>query len=110
MNSLLLRKPWHFLKSLLLGAFPASVYYGFPGKKLHIYGITGTDGKTTSSTMLYHVLKTAGYKVALISTVAAFIGDEAIDTGFHTTSPEPWKIHKLLKRCVDEGVEHVVLE
>lgn len=105
-----LQKYWHLLKSLLFGALPASLYYGFPGKKLHIYGITGTDGKTTSSTMLYHVLKTAGYKVALISTVAAFIGDEAIDTGFHTTSPEPWKIHKLLKRCVDEGVEHVVLE
>lgn len=60
--------------------------------------------------MLYHVLKTAGYKVALISTVAAYIGDEEIDTGFHVTSPEHWQVQSLLKRCADEGIEHVVLE
>lgn len=60
--------------------------------------------------MLFNALKTAGRRVALISTVAAFIGDEEIDTGFHTTSPEPWQIHKLLRRCVDQGVEEVVLE
>lgn len=114
MNTRLLKfraqKAFHFGKSFLLAALPASYFNGQPGKKLKIYGITGTDGKTTSSTMLYHVLKTAGHKVALISTVAAFIGDEEIDTGFHTTSPEPWAIHALLKRCLDAGVEHVVLE
>ncbi len=104
------RKVHHFFSSFLFKALPASFFYGSPGKRLNVYGITGTDGKTTSSTMLYHVLKTAGYKVALISTVAAFIGDEEIDTGFHVTSPEPWQIHKLLKRCFDAGIEHVVLE
>ena len=105
-----LRKLNHIIFSLGLKAFPSAYANGFPGKKLKIYGITGTDGKTTSSTLLYHVLKSAGYKVALISTVAAFIGDEEIDTGFHVTSPEPDQIHKLLKRCVDQGIEHVVLE
>ncbi len=101
---------WHFLKSLLLEALPASIQYNFPAKNLQVYAITGTDGKTTSSTMLYEVLKQAGYKVALISTVAAYIGDEEIDTGFHTTSPEPRQIQKILRRCVDAGIEHVVLE
>lgn len=105
-----IRKLYHFGKSLLLKAIPAALRYGFPGRRLKIYGITGTDGKTTSSTMLYHVLKTAGYKVALISTVAAYIGEEEIDTGFHVTSPEHWQIQQLLKRCADEGMEHVVLE
>lgn len=105
-----LRKLNHVVFSLGLKAFPSAVATGFPGKKLKIYGITGTDGKTTSSTMLYHVLKTAGYKVALISTVAAYIGDDEIDTGFHVTSPEPDQIHHLLKRCLDAGIEHVVLE
>lgn len=104
------RKLHHFFSSFLLKALPASFRYGFPGKRLKIYGITGTDGKTTSSTLLYHTLKTAGYRVALISTVAAFIDDEEIDTGFHVTSPEPWQIQKLLKRCLDAGIEHVVLE
>jgi len=105
-----LRKIYHFFKSFLLKALPATFRYGYPGKRLQIYGITGTDGKTTSSTMLYHVLKTAGYKVALISTVAAYIGDEEIDTGFHVTSPEHWQVQQLLKRCADQGIEHVVLE
>lgn len=107
--TLVTKKLWHSLRNLSL-AVAGSYTFGHPGKELKIYGITGTDGKTTSSTMLYHVLKSAGYKVALISTVAAFIGDEAIDTGFHTTSPEPWQIQKLLRRCVDAGIEHVVLE
>lgn len=104
------RKAYHFGKSLLLKAIPAAVFNGFPGRKLKIYGVTGTDGKTTSSTLLYTVLKEAGYKVALISTVAAYIGDQEIDTGFHVTSPEHWHVQQLLKRCVEEGIEHVVLE
>jgi len=104
------RKVWHTVKSFALEALPAAIQYGFPAKKLHVYAITGTDGKTTSSTMLYEVLKQAGFKVALISTVAAYIGDEEIDTGFHTTSPEPRQIQKILHRCVEAGIEHVVLE
>jgi len=101
---------WHFFKTGLLQALPTSILEGRPADKLQIYGITGTDGKTTSSTLLYHVLKTAGYKVALISTVAAYIGDREIDTGFHVTSPQPAALQRILKQCVDEGIEHVVLE
>ena len=104
------RKWWHFFKTHLGQGLPAAYRYGHPADQLHIYGITGTDGKTTSSTLLYHVLKTAGRKVALISTVAAFIGDEEIDTGFHVTSPNPAALQRLLRRCVDAGVEDVVLE
>lgn len=72
--------------------------------------ITGTDGKTTTSTLLYHVLHHAGKKVALISTVAAYIGKEQIDTGFHVTNPSPWQLQKLLKEIVDKKFTHVVLE
>lgn len=107
---LALKKLHHTFNSLFRKAVPAAIATGFPGTKLKVYGITGTDGKTTSSTLLYHALKSAGHKVALISTVAAFIGDEEIDTGFHTTSPEPRQIHQLLKRCLDAGIEEVVLE
>lgn len=72
--------------------------------------ITGTDGKTTTSTLLYYVLQAAGKKVALISTVAAYIGTEAIDTGFHVTTPTPWQLQKLLAKIRDLGYEYVVLE
>jgi UDP-N-acetylmuramoyl-L-alanyl-D-glutamate--2,6-diaminopimelate ligase len=105
-----IKRPYHFLKTGLLRGLPAEIKYGFPAQKLHIITITGTDGKTTTSTMLYHILKKAGKKVALLSTVAAYIGDEAIDTGFHVTSPDPRSLHHFLKRLVDEGYEYVVLE
>jgi len=95
----------HFVLAVL-----ANIIYGFPSKRLKIIAITGTDGKTTSSTLIYHVLHQAGLKVALISTVAAFIGDEEIDTGFHVTTPSPFALQKLLKRILDQGYEYVVLE
>lgn len=105
-----LKKVNHFFKTLLFSALPATIYYRFPAQQLKIIAITGTDGKTTSSTMAYHVLHEAGKKVALISTVAAYIGDEAIDTGFHVTTPEPWSLQKLLRKIADQGYEYVVLE
>ncbi len=72
--------------------------------------ITGTDGKTTTSTLLYHILKSAGKNVALISTVAAYIGDEEIDTGFHVTNPSSFALQRILKKVADKGMEFVVLE
>lgn len=104
------KKTQHFFKTFLFQALPATIQNGFPANKLKIIAITGTDGKTTSSTLAYHVLHAAGKKVALISTVAAYIGDEAIDTGFHVTTPEPRQLQELLKKIVDKGFEYVVLE
>lgn len=60
--------------------------------------------------MIYHLLKHAGKKVALISTVAAFIGDQEIDTGFHVTTPSPFALQKLLTRIANQGYDYVVLE
>lgn len=105
-----IKRLYHFFKTGLFNGLVAEFKYGFPSKKLHVLAITGTDGKTTSSTMLYHVLKTAGKKVALISTVAAYIGDERIDTGFHVTTPTPAQLQKLMRRLVKEGYEYLVLE
>jgi len=105
-----IKRLYHFFKTGLFNGLVADFKYGFPSKKLHVLAITGTDGKTTSSTMLYHVLKTAGKKVALISTVAAYIGEERIDTGFHVTTPIPAQLQKLMKRLVKEGYEYLVLE
>ena len=103
---------WRRIKNIghLVEAIAANMVYGFPSKKVTILAITGTDGKTTTSTLLYHILKSSGKKVALISTVAAFIGNDAIDTGFHVTNPSPFALQKLLKRTAKEGMEYVVLE
>ncbi len=101
----LLKNGAHYLQ-----AVSALLFFNYPAKKLTVIGVTGTDGKTTTASLIYHLLKSAGYKVALISTVAAYIGDEQIDTGFHVTSPGSWQLQRLLKRIVEEGYTHLVLE
>ena len=86
------------------------LFYGYPTGKLKVIGVTGTDGKTTTSTIIYHILKSAGKKVALISTVAAYLGDKELDVGLHVTSPNPRLLQKLLKEIADDGYEYLVLE
>ncbi|MCB9812807.1 MAG: hypothetical protein H6772_00230 [Pseudomonadales bacterium] len=105
-----IKKPYHFIKTGVLNGLKAEIKYKFPAKSLKIITITGTDGKTTSSTLLYHVLKTAKKKVGLLSTVAAYLGSDSISTGFHVTSPQPSDLQKFMKRMVDKKYEYLVLE
>ena len=105
-----IKKPYHWLKTGLLSALPAAIKFRFPARKLKIIALTGTDGKTTTTTLLYHILKTAGKRVALISTVAAYIGDQEIETGLHVTTPEPAQLQELMARMVKEKIEYLVLE
>lgn len=105
-----LKRPYHMVKTGIINGLRAELTYGFPARKLTILTVTGTDGKTTSSTMLYEVLKAAGIKVALLSTVAAYLGETQIDTGFHVTSPQPSDLQDFMRRMVDGGYTHLVLE
>lgn len=77
---------------------------------IRMIGITGTDGKTTSCTMVYHILKENGFKPALISTVSAIIGNEEIDTGFHTTTPTSQELYNLIIKATDAECTHIILE
>lgn len=101
-----------FWKNLvhLLSAFLACLRYGFPGRKMTVIGVTGTDGKTTTSHLIYHILKTANKKVSLVSTVAAFINGKDYDTGFHVTTPSPWQLQRLMSEAWKGGSEYFVLE
>lgn len=91
-------------------AWAAAALYNFPARDLVTIGVTGTDGKTTTSTILYYILKEAGFATGMITTVAAMINGVEIDTGFHVTTPESPDVHRFLAEMRDSGVTHVVLE
>lgn len=92
---------------------------GYPAHKLHIIGITGTKGKTTTSFLLKHILSHAEYRTALLSTAGNYIdGGNCIDTGNYIdemfpaplTTAQPDYLHQFLSVCVARGVTHVVME
>ncbi len=87
-----------------------AAWYGFPAHKLMMIGVTGTDGKTTTSNLIHSILTAAGYKAGLISTVNAVIGKRVLDTGLHTTTPAANDVQRYLAEMVDAGMTHCVLE
>lgn len=91
-------------------AILANLIYGFPSRGLKVIGVTGTDGKTTTVNMIYQILKAAGRKVSMISTINAVIGGKLMDTGFHVTSPDPFLLQKLIRNAVDKGSKYIMLE
>lgn len=101
---------WVNLFKHLPTAVLANLFFRFPARHLTIVGVTGTDGKTTTANYLYHILDANGLKVALISTVAAKIGQETLDTGFHVTSPDHFPLQALLRKIVNKHLTHLVLE
>lgn len=88
----------------------AASFYNQPAHSLTVIGVTGTDGKTTTSNLIYKILIAAGIKAGMISTVNAVIGDEVLDTGFHVTTPDAHDVQKYLAQMVEAGLTHVVLE
>ncbi|MEA3327555.1 MAG: UDP-N-acetylmuramoyl-L-alanyl-D-glutamate--2,6-diaminopimelate ligase [Chloroflexota bacterium] len=94
---------------LALAKFSAA-FYDHPSRSLIVIGITGTDGKTTATNLVYHILHTAGIPVGMISSVNAMIGEEAFNTGFHVTTPAAPGIQHYLAQMLTAGLTHVVLE
>ena len=87
-----------------------SGYYGNPSRNLIVIGVTGTNGKTTTSMVIFNILKAAGIKVGLISTVSAVIGEREIATGLHVTNPPAHELQRYLGEMVAAGMTHCVLE
>jgi len=96
---------YHLITALIFQA-----WYGLPARKLKVIGVTGTDGKTTTTSLIHHVLKTAGKQVSSITSVGAYIAGKQIDTGFHVTTPDPHEIPKYMAQAVKHGDEYFVLE
>ena len=86
----------------------ASAWYGFPSEKLKLVGVTGTNGKTTTATLLYEMARLEGYKAGLLSTVCNYIDGRAIPTT-HTT-PDPLTLNALLAEMVECGCDYAFME
>ncbi|KFF28393.1 UDP-N-acetylmuramoyl-L-alanyl-D-glutamate--2,6-diaminopimelate ligase [Chryseobacterium vrystaatense] len=86
----------------------ASNFYGNPSQKLKLIGVTGTNGKTSVSTLLFDVFKNLGYDSVLLSTVEIRIADEIIPAT-HTT-PDVITINKILAQAVEKGCEFAFME
>ena len=91
-------------------AHVSAAFFGQPAKDLTMIGVTGTDGKTTTSNFIYHILQAAGLPTGMISTVNAQIGSQVLDTGFHVTTPEAFDTQRYLRQMVEAGLTHAVLE
>jgi len=91
-------------------ALLASSWYENPSNKLKVIGVTGTDGKTTTSNLIYWIIKTSGRKVGIISTLGAKIDGSIIDTGLHVTNPEPIALQGFLSQMVAKKCEFAVME
>lgn len=96
---------FHLPKAVL-----ANLIYGFPTRRLKVIGITGTDGKTTTTNMVYQILKAAGKKVSMVSTINAVIAGKEYDTGFHVSSPDPFTVQSFAKKAALNNEEYLILE
>jgi UDP-N-acetylmuramoyl-L-alanyl-D-glutamate--2,6-diaminopimelate ligase len=81
---------------------------GYPARKLKLLGVTGTKGKTTSVYLMHHLLKQAGCKVALLSTIKNSILDKDIPATMTTAQPD--YLHQFFTLCVEAGIEYVIME
>lgn len=94
----------------LMLAVSASVWYGFPGKKLKVIGVTGTNGKTTTTQFIARILATAGKKAAMASTINFRIGEREWVNDSKFTTMSSWKLQRFLRDAVREGSEYAVIE
>ena len=86
----------------------ATQFYGNPTSRLKLVGVTGTNGKTTIATLLYHMFRRIGYKCGLCSTVCNYIDGKAVPT--EVTTPDPITLNRLLGQMADEGCQYAFME
>ncbi len=91
-------------------AILSRILFDYPDEKLKLIGITGTDGKTSTCFITYQLLKNLGYKVGLISTTNIAVDNTLIDSPFRQSTPDSPVLFKLLRECVDNKIEYVIIE
>lgn len=104
----MIRKFKNFFHAII--AVLANIVFFFPGRKLIVIGLTGTDGKTTTANLIYHILQNTDEKVALASTLGALIDGQRYELGLHVTTPNPFALQRLLRRSVSKKAKYFVME
>lgn len=95
-----------------------SAWEGLPSREMVVIGVTGTDGKTTTVSLIHSILTAAGYQAGMVNTVKAVIpskgsdsrGETEVETGLHTTTPDPPEIQRYLAQMATAGATHAVME
>lgn len=83
-------------------------FYDYPSEKVYLIGVTGTNGKTTTTHLIYDIFKKAGYKTGLIGTVGINMDGEYVNTSL--TTPEPEVLFNIFNKMVKRGIEVIVME
>ena len=96
--------PYHYAQAVAAG-----IKYHWPGKKLRVIGVTGTNGKTTTSFMIWHMLNHAGFKTGLMTTVAWGVKELQPELG-HMTTVDAFTLNHRIRQIADQGAEFLVLE
>ncbi len=96
---------YHFLL-----AFLGAVFYSFPSRQLKVIGVTGTNGKTTTTEMISRVLEEAGHKTAVMNSIKFKIGEEEELNVLKMTMPGRFKVQKFLRQAVNNRCQYAVLE
>jgi UDP-N-acetylmuramoyl-L-alanyl-D-glutamate--2,6-diaminopimelate ligase len=100
-----LKNLYHFKKAVL-----ANLWFAFPARKIVVIGVTGTNGKTTTTQMIAKVLEATGKKVAVCSTVNFKIGEKEETNKTKFTTGSAWGLQKFIKKAVNENCYYLVLE
>lgn len=100
-----LKNWYHFANALL-----ANIIYGFPSRKMTVIGVTGTNGKTTTTQMIGAILREAKYKTAVASTIDFWINDTHMVNASKFTTGNTWQLQRFLRQAHQAGCEYMVLE
>lgn len=98
-------KIYHLIKANF-----ASFYYGYPGRKLKVYGVTGTNGKTSTAIFLHSILKESGIKAGLATTAVFNDGIKQFRNVKKMTTLSPWELNKFMAQVVKNGAHEAVIE
>ncbi|EKD85941.1 MAG: UDP-N-acetylmuramoylalanyl-D-glutamate-2,6-diaminopimelate ligase [uncultured bacterium] len=94
----------------LINAILVNIIFFFPGRKMFVIGVTGTDGKTTTANLIYHILRENRISSSMLTSIGANVGDKKYETGFHVTTPTPFYLQSILKKAVRAKSKYFVME